>query len=189
MTDGPLILDGREVSRETRGGLARQAAEFTSRYGRKPGLAVIIVGDDTASQIYVRQKAKACSDVGFHSRVDTLPVDTSQESLLARIAALNAGDSFDGILVQLPLPPHISEEAVIEAISPAKDVDGFHPVNVGNLLLDKPGFVPCTPLGIMTICCCERTRRSPSAIPVRPPWRNTRAGLTLSSPPLGKGAC
>ncbi len=151
MTDGPLILDGREVSRETRGGLARQAAEFTSRYGRKPGLAVIIVGDDTASQIYVRQKAKACSDVGFHSRVDTLPVDTSQESLLARIAALNAGDSFDGILVQLPLPPHISEEAVIEAISPAKDVDGFHPVNVGNLLLDKPGFVPCTPLGIMTM--------------------------------------
>jgi methylenetetrahydrofolate dehydrogenase (NADP+)/methenyltetrahydrofolate cyclohydrolase len=151
MTDDPLILDGREVSRETRGGLALQAAEFTSRYGRKPGLAVIIVGDDTASQIYVRQKAKACSDVGFHSRVDTLPVDTSQESLLARIAALNAGDSFDGILVQLPLPPHISEEAVIEAISPAKDVDGFHPVNVGNLLLDKPGFVPCTPLGIMTM--------------------------------------
>jgi methylenetetrahydrofolate dehydrogenase (NADP+)/methenyltetrahydrofolate cyclohydrolase len=151
MTDGPLILDGRKVSRETRAGLARQAAEFTSRHSRKPGLAVIIVGDDPASRIYVRQKAKACSDVGFHSGVDTFPADTSQENLLARITALNADDSFDGILVQLPLPPHISEEEVVEAISPAKDVDGFHPVNVGHLLLDKPRFVPCTPLGIMTM--------------------------------------
>jgi methylenetetrahydrofolate dehydrogenase (NADP+)/methenyltetrahydrofolate cyclohydrolase len=149
MTDGPLILDGREVSRHTRAELAVQASEFTARAGRKPGLAVLIVGDDPASKIYVGQKAKACAAVGFHSRVDNLPEETSQEELLSRIESLNADPAFDGILVQLPLPPHIDEEAVIETISPAKDVDGFHPSNVGDLLLDKPRFVPCTPLGIL----------------------------------------
>jgi methylenetetrahydrofolate dehydrogenase (NADP+)/methenyltetrahydrofolate cyclohydrolase len=149
MTDGPLILDGREVSRHTRAELAVQASEFTARAGRKPGLAVLIVGDDPASKIYVGQKAKACAAVGFHSRVDNLPEETSQEELLSRIESLNADPAFDGILVQLPLPPHIDEAAVIETISPAKDVDGFHPSNVGDLLLDKPRFVPCTPLGIL----------------------------------------
>jgi len=149
MTDGPLILDGREVSRHTRAELAVQASEFKAQAGRKPGLAVIIVGDDPASKIYVGQKAKACAAVGFHSRVDNLPEETLQEELLARIERLNADLAFDGILVQLPLPPHISEEAVIETISPAKDVDGFHPSNVGDLLLDKPRLVPCTPLGIL----------------------------------------
>ena len=149
MTDGPLILDGREVSRHTRAELAVQASEFEARTGRKPGLAVIIVGVDPASKIYVGQKAKACAAVGFHSSVDTLPEETPQEELLARIAKLNADPAFDGILVQLPLPPHIDAEAVIEAISPAKDVDGFHPSNVGDLLLDKPRFIPCTPLGIL----------------------------------------
>ena len=149
MTDGPLILDGREVSRHTRAELAVQASEFTARAGRKPGLAVLIVGDDPASKIYVGQKAKACAAVGFHSRVDNLPEETSQEELLSRIESLNADPAFDGILVQLPLPPHIDEEAVIEAISPAKDVDGFHPSNVGDLLLDRPRFIPCTPLGIL----------------------------------------
>jgi len=149
MTDGPLILDGREVSRHTRAELAVQASEFSAQAGRKPGLAVIIVGDDPASKIYVGQKAKACAAVGVHSRVDNLPGETPQKELLSRIERLNADPSFDGILVQLPLPPHIDKEAVIEAISPAKDVDGFHPSNVGDLLLDKPRFVPCTPLGIL----------------------------------------
>lgn len=151
MTDGPLVLDGWEVARSIRADLTRAASEFVSRHGRKPGLAVVIVGDDPASHIYIRQKARACAETGFHSRVDTLPADTTQEELLGRISDLNGDPVFDGILVQLPLPPRIDEEAVIEAISPSKDVDGFHPRNIGDLLLDRPRFVPCTPLGIMKI--------------------------------------
>jgi len=151
MTEGALILDGKSLSAALRDTLAVEVAEFTSRRGRKPGLAVVIVGEDPASQIYVRQKARACEQVGMNSRVDRLPIDTSQETLLARVRELNGDDRFDGILVQLPLPAQIREEAVIEAVSPRKDVDGFHPVNLGNLLLDRPGCVPCTPLGIMKI--------------------------------------
>ena len=151
MTEGALILGGKSLSAALRDTLAVEVAEFTSRRGRKPGLAVVIVGEDPASQIYVRQKARACEQVGMHSLVDRLPIDTSQETLLARVRELNGDDRFDGILVQLPLPAQIREEAVIEAVSPRKDVDGFHPVNLGNLLLDRPGCVPCTPLGIMKI--------------------------------------
>jgi len=149
MSERARILDGREVAASLRSGLAAEAAAFEGRHGRKPGLAVVIVGEDPASHIYVRQKAKACAETGFHSLVETLPADTSQERLLGLIGELNGNRSFDGILVQLPLPPHFNETAVIDAISPDKDVDGFHPQSVGNLLLDRPGFVSCTPLGIM----------------------------------------
>ncbi len=149
MSKGALVLDGREVAASMRTGLAAEAAGFAARHGRKPGLAVVIVGEDPASHIYVRQKAKACVETGFHSRIENLPSDTSQERLLGLIGDLNGDGAFDGILVQLPLPPHLDETAVIDAIAPGKDVDGFHPQSVGNLLLDRPGFVPCTPLGIM----------------------------------------
>jgi methylenetetrahydrofolate dehydrogenase (NADP+)/methenyltetrahydrofolate cyclohydrolase len=149
MTDGPLILDGKELSGTLRASLVSEVAGFTARFGRKPGLAVVIVGEDPASRIYVRQKARACEETGIHSRVDRLSEGISQEDLLAGIEKLNQDSRFDGILVQLPLPPQIREESVIEAISPRKDVDGFHPRSLGSLLLDRPGFVPCTPLGIM----------------------------------------
>lgn len=149
MSDEATIIDGREVSKALRGELAAKAESFSRRHGRKPGLAVLIVGDDPASHIYVRQKAKACEETGINSRVDILDGGTTEEDLLSRVEELNGDPSFDGILVQLPLPPHISEDAVIETISPDKDVDGFHPRNVGDLVLDRPRFVPCTPLGIM----------------------------------------
>ena len=151
MTEAPLILDGKSLSALLRESLGSEAADFVSRYGRPPGLAVVIVGEDPASRIYVGQKAKACEAAGFHSRVDRMGADTTQNELLMKVRELNDDDAFDGILVQLPLPPQISEESVIDAISPAKDVDGFHPHSLGDLLLDRPGFVPCTPLGIMKI--------------------------------------
>ena len=149
MTEQALILSGREVSQAIRRRLTADTAAFTERWGRKPGLAVVIVGDNAASHIYVRQKAKACSEVGFHSLVENLPGDTTEEALLARIRELNEDPAFDGILVQLPLPSQIDDDGVIETIAPAKDVDGFHPRSVADLVLGRPSFVPCTPLGIM----------------------------------------
>jgi methylenetetrahydrofolate dehydrogenase (NADP+)/methenyltetrahydrofolate cyclohydrolase len=149
MTDTAQILDGREVSQAIRRRLTVDAAAFTETWGRKPGLAVVIVGDNPASHIYVRQKAKSCGEVGFHSLVEQLPGDTAEEALLARIRELNDDPAYDGILVQLPLPPQINEDSVIETISPAKHVDGFHPRSVADLVLGRASFVPCTPLGIM----------------------------------------
>jgi methylenetetrahydrofolate dehydrogenase (NADP+)/methenyltetrahydrofolate cyclohydrolase len=125
--------------------------------GRRPGLAVVLVGSDPASQVYVRNKRKACAEVGFHSELHELSEDTSQERLLDLIDSLNADEQIDGILVQLPLPDQIDEEAVIERILPTKDVDGFHPYNIGRLVLRMPVLRPCTPKGIMTML--ERTGR------------------------------
>ena len=150
MTDaGALIIDGREVSKSLRERIAAGASAFAARHGRKPGLAVIIVGADPASRIYVKQKAKSCAATGIHSLVEELPADSTEEEILSRIEELNGNPEFSGILVQLPLPSQINEEAVIKAISPDKDVDGFHPSNMGALALDRPRFVPCTPLGII----------------------------------------
>ncbi len=151
------ILDGKAIAAEIRGALKRQVDTIIDAGGRPPGLAVVLVGDNPASEIYVRNKRKACAEVGFHSELHELSAETPQEKLLDLIDTLNADERIDGILVQLPLPDHIDEEAVIERILPTKDVDGFHPYNVGRLVLRMPLLRPCTPKGIMSML--ERTGR------------------------------
>ena len=149
------ILDGRAVAEEMKERLGRQVDAILADGGRRPGLAVVLVGENPASRVYVRNKRDACAKVGFHSELHELPADTSQEELLELVDSLNTRDEIDGILVQLPLPDHVDEETVIERISPTKDVDGFHPYNVGRLALRMPLMQPCTPKGIMTLL--ERT--------------------------------
>lgn len=144
------IISGKQVSDEIRINIAREVAELAER-GVKPGLAVVLVGEDPASQVYVRNKEKSCIELGFHSEVHRLDAGTSQEELLALVADLNSRDDIDGILVQLPLPKHIEEKAVIDAISVEKDVDGFHPVNVGNLVIGDDSLLPCTPAGVIEL--------------------------------------
>lgn len=144
------IISGKQVSDEIRISIAREVAELTER-GVKPGLAVVLVGEDPASQVYVRNKEKSCIELGFHSEVHRLDAGTTQEELLALVADLNSRDNIDGILVQLPLPKHIEEKAVIDAISVEKDVDGFHPVNVGNLVIGDDSLLPCTPAGVIEL--------------------------------------
>lgn len=143
------LIDGKALSASVKLQLKDRVAALETEYGRKPCLAVIIVGENPASQSYVRGKIKACAFVGMDSRLIELPESVSQEVLLAKIAELNADDAVDGLLVQLPLPKHIDEDAVIDAISVEKDVDGFHPGNVAALWLGKPCMVPCTPKGVM----------------------------------------
>jgi methylenetetrahydrofolate dehydrogenase (NADP+)/methenyltetrahydrofolate cyclohydrolase len=142
------LIDGNALARSVRDDVSRRVA-LLARRGVIPGLAVVLVGDDAASSVYVRNKVKDCAEVGIVSTLDRLPADTTQDALLARIAQLNADPAIHGILVQLPLPKHIDEHRVIEAISPAKDADGFHVSNVGLLLTGKPLFRPCTPYGVM----------------------------------------
>ncbi len=142
-------IDGVALSRAMRAQIGARAASLAAR-GCVPGLAVLLVGADPASQVYVRNKVKACSDHGLHSVLEQHPATLSEVELLARIAALNADPAIHGILVQLPLPPQIDELKVIDAISPLKDVDGFHLASAGALLVGRPGgFVPCTPAGCM----------------------------------------
>jgi len=145
------ILDGKAISAEIRETLKHEVAARVARGERAPGLAVVLVGENPASQVYVRNKRRACDEVGFYSQLHDLPADVSAEGLLGLIDELNAQDEIDGILVQLPLPDHIDEEAVIERILPTKDVDGFHPYNVGRLVLRMPLLRPCTPKGVMTM--------------------------------------
>ena len=144
------ILDGKALAARITEEL-KPRAEKLAQSGRKPGLAVILVGEDPASQVYVRNKIRACERVGIESLEFRLPASTSQDELLAKISQLNADDAVDGILVQLPLPAHISSEKVIDAISPQKDVDGFHVASAGALLTGKTGFLPCTPYGVMKL--------------------------------------
>ena len=141
-----LIL-GKEVSEEIYGELRQRIAALKER-GVVPGLAVILVGDDPASQVYVRKKGEMCEELGMRSRIIRMPAETTQDELLERIAELNADDSVHGFLVQLPLPPQIDEAVVIDAIAPEKDVDCFHPSNVGRLLTGNPDFMPATPAGV-----------------------------------------
>jgi len=143
------LLDGRATAEAIRSEVAAAAAEIRSRTGRPPGLAVVLVGDDPASKVYVGSKTKACAEAGIASFGHILPADTSEAELFARIDALNADAAVDGILVQLPLPGHLPTRRLLERIDPEKDVDGFHPVNVGRLWIDERGFVPCTPRGIV----------------------------------------
>ena len=145
------IIDGKAIAEGLRRGVAVRAAAFAAKAGRPPGLAVVLVGDDPASQVYVRNKARQTVEAGLHSFEHKLGVATTERDLLALIANLNADERVDGILVQLPLPNSIDAGAVIEAIDPAKDVDGFHPVNAGRLATGTKGLVPCTPLGCVIL--------------------------------------
>jgi methylenetetrahydrofolate dehydrogenase (NADP+)/methenyltetrahydrofolate cyclohydrolase len=146
MTAQPI--DGNALSRQLRTEVAERALSLKAR-GVTPGLAVVLVGDNPASQVYVRNKVKACHDAGLHSVLEQYPADLSEAELLARVDALNNDPAIHGILVQLPLPAHIDAQKVIEAISPAKDVDGFHIASAGALMTGMPGFWPCTPYGCM----------------------------------------
>jgi methylenetetrahydrofolate dehydrogenase (NADP+) / methenyltetrahydrofolate cyclohydrolase len=142
------LIDGKALSTRLREQAAQQVTQLKAA-GCAPGLAVILVGDNPASQVYVRNKVKACEDMGIYSLLERHPSDLTEAALLARIDALNNDDSIHGILVQLPLPAHIDEQLVIEAISPAKDVDGFHVASAGALMVGQRGFWPCTPYGCM----------------------------------------
>ena len=144
------LIDGIALSRLVRERVAHQAAALTRR-GHQPGLAVILVGDDPASQVYVRSKVKACHEAGLHSIFEQHPATLAEPELLARIAALNQDPTVHGILVQMPLPAHINPHRVIEAISPRKDVDGYSVLSAGELLTGLPGFRPCTPCGCMAL--------------------------------------
>jgi len=142
------IIDGKALSAQLRTEVAQRAAALTAQ-GTKPGLAVILVGDNQASQVYVRNKVKACEDVGFHSVLEKYDASMTEAELLARVEALNNDPSIHGILVQLPLPKHIDDHKVIETISPSKDVDGFHVASAGALMVGEVGFKACTPYGCM----------------------------------------
>lgn len=144
------IIDGKGIAQEIRAELARKVAELTAQ-GKTPGLHVILVGDNPASKVYVRNKQRACEEVGISSTVHRLAEETTQVELLGLIEDLNNDEKVHGILVQLPLPGHLDEEAVINAISPEKDVDGFHPLNVGKMYIGTGGVVPCTPAGVLEL--------------------------------------
>ena len=145
------LINGKLVSAKLRGELAEEIKDFSDKYGKRPGLAVILVGNDPASSVYVRNKHKACLEVGIESFQIELDKTVSEEELLAVIDRLNKDDRVDGILVQLPLPGHINEERVINRISPDKDVDAFHPVNVGRIMIGNYKLLPCTPAGIIAL--------------------------------------
>jgi methylenetetrahydrofolate dehydrogenase (NADP+)/methenyltetrahydrofolate cyclohydrolase len=142
------VLDGAQVAEQIKTETAAEIALLAQAHGVRPGLAAVRVGDDPASAVYVRNKVRTSEQLGLYSEHHALPADTTTEQLLALVAQLNARTEIDGLLVQLPLPPQIIEQRVLEAIDPRKDVDGIHPLNVGNLVLGRPAFVPCTPAGI-----------------------------------------
>lgn len=145
------IISGKIVSEKLRSELREEIVEYKNKYGIAPGLAVVMVGDDPASAVYVRNKHKACLDVGIESYQIEFPEDITEEELLKKIDELNVDDKVNGILVQLPLPSGINEEKVIERISPDKDVDAFHPSNVGRIMIGNYRFLPCTPAGIISL--------------------------------------
>ena len=145
------ILDGKALSQQIKQEIAAEVADWVAQGHRKPHLAAVLVGNDGASRTYVDHKVKSCAQVGFSSTLIERPADITQAELLDIVHGLNADDGIDGFIVQLPLPRHIDDQAIIEAVDPKKDVDGFHPSNMGNLALGLPGFVPATPAGIMTM--------------------------------------
>ena len=144
------IIDGKQIAKEVRAEIAAECAELKKK-GIIPGLAVVIVGTDPASQVYVRNKKKACEEVGFRSEVFELPEETTEEELLALVKKLNEDVNIHGILVQLPLPEHLDDEVIIANIDPKKDVDAFHPSNVGKIMIGNYDFLPCTPAGVMVV--------------------------------------
>ena len=162
-----MIIDGKQIAQQLKEELREQVTELVRLYGRKPCLDVIIVGENPASMSYVRSKIKATEYCGFDGELIQLPESTTQEELLRIIHERNKNNAVDGILVQLPLPRHIDEQSVIEAISPEKDVDGFHPSNVANLWLNQPTIVPCTPMGIIALLeCCNTSFEGRHAVVV-----------------------
>ena len=144
------LINGKEIAEAVRQEIKEEVQELRAK-GLVPGLAVILVGDNQASETYVRNKQKACEDLGMHSVLIKKPAELTQDELIQEIQGLNEDDSIHGILVQLPLPDHIQEKSIIEAISPEKDVDGFHPVNIGRMMTGQDAFLPCTPYGIMVM--------------------------------------
>ncbi len=143
------LIKGKEVAQKIRENISSELEELKNKTGKVPGLAVVIVGEDPASQTYVNNKEKTSKNLGFHSEVHRLPESISQKELLELVDKLNNDDNIHGVLVQLPLPDHIEDEAVIHAIAPEKDVDGFHPVNVGNMMIGEKSYIPCTPHGVI----------------------------------------
>lgn len=146
-----VIIDGKATSLAVRENIKNDVSVFVEKYNKTPGLAVVIVGSNPASQVYVRNKHKACGDVGMYSEVHEMPENTSEEELLSLIDKLNSDEKINGILVQLPLPKHLDEEKVLLRINPKKDVDAFHPVNVGKIMIGNFSFLPCTPAGVMEL--------------------------------------
>ena len=146
-----IIIDGKAVTAKVREEIKNESAAFEKETGVKPGLAVIIVGDDPASQVYVRNKGKACEEVGFYSEIHRLPAETTEEELLALVHSLNVNEKIHGILVQSPLPGHLDEALIVNNIRYEKDVDAFHPVNVGKIMIGDYNFLPCTPAGVMEL--------------------------------------
>jgi methylenetetrahydrofolate dehydrogenase (NADP+)/methenyltetrahydrofolate cyclohydrolase len=151
MPEQARIIDGKAAAAALRAEIGREVAEIKAGGGLVPGLHVVLVGDDPASRVYVASKEKLAAEIGMNSAAHRLPAETSEAELLAKLAELNADDAVDGILVQLPLPKHIDTGRIIDAIDPAKDVDGLHPINAGLLAGGKKGLVPCTPLGCMLL--------------------------------------
>lgn len=147
----PLILDGKKVAADMRAEMTEEIQRLKAEHGLTPGLAVVLVGEDPASVSYVTGKQKACEEIGIYSREHRLPADYPESDLLALVEQLNQDPAIHGILVQLPLPPHIDEAKVLLAIRPDKDVDGFHPVNVGKMVIGEPCYLPCTPHGVQQI--------------------------------------
>ena len=145
------IINGKEIAAAVKAEARAEAALCAEKGGRAPALAVVLVGEDPASQVYVKNKGKACAETGITSLEYRLPAETTQEELLSLVEKLNADDGVDGVLVQLPLPGHLDEKPVLDAISPDKDVDGFHPLNAGRLFAGSPVFAPCTPAGILRL--------------------------------------
>ena len=146
-----IRIDGKAISAQIRAEIKEETAAFCAERGYAPGLAVVIVGEDPASQVYVRNKAKACEEVGFYSEVYRLPAETKQDELNALVDRLNGDEKIHGILVQLPLPKHLDETEVLLRIDPKKDVDAFHPYNVGKIMIGDYDFLPCTPAGVMAL--------------------------------------
>jgi methylenetetrahydrofolate dehydrogenase (NADP+)/methenyltetrahydrofolate cyclohydrolase len=150
-TTTAILLDGKKTAAEIKAEIAAEVAQLRASGQRPPQLAAILAGNDGASETYVRNKEKACREAGFLSRVLRLPATVSEATLLDTVAALNADGSVDGFIVQLPLPPHINEQKIIEAIAPEKDVDGFHPLNAGRMVTGLPAYAPATPAGILDL--------------------------------------
>jgi len=179
------IIDGKAIAKAIREEIKAEVAALRER-GALPGLAVILVGEDPASQVYVRQKGKACEQAGIHSITENLPADIREADLLKKIAEFNADDRFHGILVQLPLPSHIDTQKVIEAVDPRKDVDCFHPENVGRLVIGQPRFLPATPAGILELL--RRSGNSPNGKHVVVVGRSNIVGKPLANLLLQKSA-
>jgi methylenetetrahydrofolate dehydrogenase (NADP+)/methenyltetrahydrofolate cyclohydrolase len=182
---GAVILDGKKLAETVRAEVKTAVEAFVKERGRAPGLDVVLVGEDPASQIYTKNKEKASNEVGMRGRLHALPESTTEGALLELVQGLNAAADIDGILVQLPLPKHIDERKVLDLVSPAKDVDGFHPLNAGLLASGRPALVPCTPIGCMRLVQLALTAQA-GAPGARDDLKGARAVVVGRSNIVGK---